>query len=120
MVADEGEIPPPAGDEATELAFDLICSLGDLGSKFRQTGDGISGGVDWAQESKGPSSLPKTAHAMINAACPTVSHLRAFATSDAFLDVAEFLQLFDAPISVHLHSEVTWPHQPTIDFSGMS
>jgi hypothetical protein len=121
-VPDEGDVPPPGGDEATELAFELISALGELGNSLRQLGEGsLSGGIDWGQPSmKGISSLPNSAQKAITASCPSASRLRAFAGSDAFLDVSEYIELFDAPISVHLHSEVTWPHQPSIDFSGMS
>mmetsp|Transcript_54362 Transcript_54362/g.69880 ORF Transcript_54362/g.69880 Transcript_54362/m.69880 type:complete len:259 (+) Transcript_54362:27-803(+) len=130
-VADEGDQPSPSGEEATEQAFELVVTLANIGHKLsdlsfqdqsnNQSNKFFSGGINWCDvDARGPSKLPKGADTLINTCCPSNGRLKAFSVSDAFLTIDEFIDLFHAPISVHLNSEVTWPYQSSIDYSGLS
>eukprot|EP00620_Florenciella_sp_RCC1587_P000523 CAMPEP_0182591858 /NCGR_PEP_ID=MMETSP1324-20130603/74717_1 /TAXON_ID=236786 /ORGANISM="Florenciella sp., Strain RCC1587" /LENGTH=217 /DNA_ID=CAMNT_0024809203 /DNA_START=13 /DNA_END=666 /DNA_ORIENTATION=- len=88
--ASEGDVSI-SGEDPTDLAFDLFTNL----CKIQSAGE-----------------KPVTM-------CPSAQRVEAYTTCEGFFLLEEYLDMFDAPVTLVLGSEKVWPLQPTVSYAGL-
>ena len=104
-----------SGDEATDAAFNLLAALIDVGAGLGEmcSPDDLSVDSDYTPPAEEIAAL-------LADKCPSKARLQAFAESDAFLSLEEYLEMMDGPISVEAESEAVWPYQPVVDYDAIA
>ena len=65
------------------------------------------------------ASAYKFAFSTLTAALPLPPQTKAYTTCEGFFLLEEYLDMFDAPVTLVLGSEKVWPLQPTVSYAGL-